>query len=186
MLFLALAGAALLQPAALPREAAALGRLYHHARAPRARAPRPALLLEEAERVAPISVSAPARSLARPPGSLGALGALRALWRCTSFHDFMQRVREAQGDVVRINLQPVLPPTYLMFGKAANRRVLGDFDASLEQVLQELINVLPVSARIPSEVDHALQRNVAALFQNETHVATLLPSFVPASLSAAT
>lgn len=45
-----------------------------------------------------------------------------------------------------------------MMGKAANRGVLSQQDAALEQVLQELINVLPVSAKIPSEVDVELQR----------------------------
>ena len=86
-------------------------------------------------------------------------------------------------------------------GKAANRGVLFDLDSSLEQVLQELINVLPVSARIPSEVrqiicqlppftqqmvdvhyeiqvDYELQRKVGALFQSAAYVNERLPSFV--------
>ena len=52
-------------------------------------------------------------------------------------------------------------PLQLTMGKAANRGVLSQQDAALEQVLQELINVLPVSANIPSEVDIELQRKVA-------------------------
>ena len=69
-------------------------------------------------------------------------------------------MRAQHGDVVHVNLWPVLPPIYLMMGKAANRGVLSQQDAALEQVLQELINVLPVSAKIPSEVDVELQRKV--------------------------
>ena len=72
----------------------------------------------------------------------------------------VRHVRAQHGDVVHINLWPVLPPIYLMMGKAANRGVLSQQDAALEQVLQELINVLPVSAKIPSEVDVELQRKV--------------------------
>ena len=38
-------------------------------------------------------------------------------------------------------------------GKEANRKVLSSLDNGLEQILQELINLLPVSAKVPSEVD---------------------------------
>ena len=104
-----------------------------------------------------------------------------------------------------------------MMGKDANRGVLFELDASLQQagdtagiacarglrgwpthpctdspvsagshtrpracpqVLQELINVLPVSANIPSAVDVELQTRVARLFQNEANVNRLLPSFI--------
>jgi len=102
---------------------------------------------------------------------------LRGL-RSRSFHDFMLNVRDAHGDVVRINLWPVLPPIYLLMGKSANRGVLRDLDASLEQVLQDLINYLPVAAKIPSEVDVELQKKVASLFQSVGTVNTRLPSFI--------
>eukprot|EP00316_Scyphosphaera_apsteinii_P004472 CAMPEP_0119320424 /NCGR_PEP_ID=MMETSP1333-20130426/52420_1 /TAXON_ID=418940 /ORGANISM="Scyphosphaera apsteinii, Strain RCC1455" /LENGTH=482 /DNA_ID=CAMNT_0007327145 /DNA_START=432 /DNA_END=1883 /DNA_ORIENTATION=- len=90
----------------------------------------------------------------------------------------MLAVREAHGDVVRINLWPVLPPIYLMMGKEANRGVLSELDQSLEQVLQDLINLLPVSANIPSEVDVELQKKVASLFQSVATVNERLPSFI--------
>jgi len=44
-------------------------------------------------------------------------------------------------------------------------------------VLQQLINVLPVAASVPAEVDEDLQRKVAGLFQSEKVVNRLLPSF---------
>ena len=47
----------------------------------------------------------------------------------------------------------------------------------MPQVLQDLINVLPVSAKIPSEVDVELQRKVASFFQSETTVNRQLPRF---------
>eukprot|EP00967_Tisochrysis_lutea_P023608 scaffold27118_cov31-Tisochrysis_lutea.AAC.2 len=78
---------------------------------------------------------------------------------------------------MKIELWPVLPPIYLMMGKAANRGVFSEFDSSLGQILQELINVLPVSARIPKEEDVQLQKRVATLFQSGTVVDELLPSF---------
>ena len=49
--------------------------------------------------------------------------------------------------------------------------------ARVPQVLQDLINVLPVSAKIPSEVDVELQRKVASFFQSETTVNRQLPRF---------
>lgn len=97
---------------------------------------------------------------------------------CGSFHDFMLAVRMAHGDVVRINLWPVLPPIYLMMGKEANRGVLSELDQSLEQVLQDLINFLPVSANIPSKVDVELQKKTASLFQNVSTVNERLPFFL--------
>jgi len=62
-------------------------------------------------------------------------------------------------------------------GKEANRDVLSSLDPSLEQILQELINLLPISAKVPSEVDVALQKKVASLFQSERVVNERLPSF---------
>jgi|TARA_B110001469_G_C9432342_1_gene219616 hypothetical protein len=49
------------------------------------------------------------------------------------------------------------------------------------QVLQDLINVLPVSAKIPSEVDVELQRKVASFFQKESIVNGQLPRFISAA-----
>ena len=49
------------------------------------------------------------------------------------------------------------------------------------QVLQDLINVLPVSAKIPSEVDVELQRKVASFFQKEATVNGQLPGFISAA-----
>ena len=43
-------------------------------------------------------------------------------------------------------------PRYLLQGTAANRAILNDLDVALEQILQELVNLLPVQARVPSEV----------------------------------
>jgi len=97
--------------------------------------------------------------------------------RCNSFHEFMVHVRAAHGDTVRVNLWPVLPPIYLMQGRAANRAVLFELDDSLQQVLQDMINVLPVSARIPSEVDMKLQVKVAQLFQSASYVNERIPTF---------
>ena len=93
----------------------------------------------------------------------------------------MSFVRREQGDAVLLDLRPVLPPTYVLMGKEANRGVLSDHDPSLEQILQELINLLPVSARVPSEVDVELQKKVAALFSNTAVVNERLPSFTAIS-----
>ena len=76
-----------------------------------------------------------------------------------------------------LDLRPFAPKTYLLMGKEANRDVLSSLDPGLEQILQELINVLPVSAKVPSEVDVPLQRKVASLFQSEAVVNERLPSF---------
>ena len=56
-------------------------------------------------------------------------------------------------------------------------------DAEAWQVLQDLINVLPVSAKIPSEVDVELQRKVASFFQNVNMVDAQLPRFLTAARS---
>jgi len=90
----------------------------------------------------------------------------------------MLHVRAQHGDIVHIDLWPVLPPIYLTMGEAANRGVLSQQDAAMEQVLQELINLLPVQANVPSEVDEELQRKVAAFFQNGQAVDSQLPSFL--------
>jgi len=137
-------------------------------------------MLEGGRRGGSSEVRASAASTAVPryrvPG-IAPLTWLRGL-RSGSFHDFMLNVRQSHGDVVRINLWPVLPPIYLLMGKSANRGVLRDLDASLEQVLQDLINFLPVSANIPSEVDVELQKKVATLFQSSATVNSRLPSFI--------
>lgn len=95
----------------------------------------------------------------------------------------MLYVRAQHGDIVHVNLWPVLPPIYLTMGKAANQGVLSQQDAAMEQVLQELINVLPVSANVPSEVDVELQRKVATFFQNGQVVDGQLPSFLSTARS---
>ena len=89
----------------------------------------------------------------------------------------MARLRSQQGDAVFLDLWPFAPKTYLLMGKEANRDVLSSLDPGLEQILQELINVLPISAKVPSEVDVELQRKVASLFQSERVVNERLPSF---------
>jgi len=89
----------------------------------------------------------------------------------------MAHMRSEQGDAIMLDLWPFAPKTYLLMGKEANRDVLEGLDPSLEQILQELINVLPVSAKVPSEVDVALQRKVASLFQSEKIVNARLPIF---------
>jgi hypothetical protein len=140
---------------------------------------------------------------------LSPLTAVQAVWKSSSFHDFMLHVRAQQGDIVQVDLWPVLPPIYVVMGKAANRAVLSDLDSALEQVpcsrardapkdmagsrslapllawqvLQDLINVLPVSAKIPSEVDVELQRKVASFFQNVNMVDAQLPRFLTAARS---
>ena len=132
-----------------------------------------------AERADPGEIRASA-TLSAPPRSVPDVSLWTWLKGVTSgsFHDFMLAVRDAHGDVSRVNLWPVLPPIYLMMGKSANRGVLSELDASLEQVLQDLINFLPVSANIPSEVDVELQKKVASLFQSVSTVNARLPSFV--------
>ena len=107
--------------------------------------------------------------------------AARAAWTSNSFHEFMAYMRAHQGDILEVDLWPVLPPIYLVMGKAANRAVLSELDSALEQVLQDLINVLPVSAKIPSEVDVELQRKVASFFQKESTVNGQLPRFISAA-----
>jgi len=111
------------------------------------------------------------------PERLSPWVALSSAWKSSgSFRDFMAHVRQAQGDVVSFHLWPVLPPTYLLQGRAANQAILSDLDFALEQILQELVNLLPVQARVPSEVDVALQQNVAQLFQSERFVNGRIPS----------
>ena len=119
----------------------------------------------------------PARGFTPRVQSLSPWVVLKSAFRAGSFAEFMQGVRREQGDAILVDLQPVLPPTYLLMGKEANREVLSTQDPSLEQVLQELINLLPVSARVPSEVDVQLQRRVAGLFQSVSVVNARLPSF---------
>mmetsp|Transcript_25172 Transcript_25172/g.43020 ORF Transcript_25172/g.43020 Transcript_25172/m.43020 type:complete len:518 (-) Transcript_25172:290-1843(-) len=112
---------------------------------------------------------------------LSFLSLLRTAWRSRkehSFHKFMLDLRRTHGDAMVLNLWPVLPPMYVMMGKAANRAVLFEMDASLEQVLQDLLNALPISARIPSEVDERLQARVGQLFQSEAYVNERLPAFL--------
>ena len=104
--------------------------------------------------------------------------AVRGAFKSKSFTEFMQFLRREQGESIKLDLWPVLPPTYVVMGKTANRGVLSELDPSLEQILQELINLLPVSARIPSEVDVELQKKVASLFQSVQTVNARLPSFV--------
>ena len=111
------------------------------------------------------------------PVKLSPWVALRGAIQSKSFGDFMKFVRREQGDSILLDLRPVLPRTYVLMGKEANRGVLSELDPSLDQILQELINLLPVSARIPSEVDVELQKDVARLFQNTAVVNERLPSF---------
>jgi cytochrome P450 len=111
------------------------------------------------------------------PVKLSLWVALKGALRSSTFHDFMMHVRHQLGDAVYFDLRPVLPLTYVLMGKAANKAVLSELDPSLEQILQELINVLPVSARVPAEVDVELQKKVAQLFSNAAVVNERLPSF---------
>jgi hypothetical protein len=147
------------------------------------------------------------RHAKRAPG-MSPWTAARAAWTSNSFHEFMTYMRKHQGDILEVDLWPVLPPIYLVMGKAANRAVLSELDSALEQVpcgraraaalgvptanpatrarrtpqvLQDLINVLPVSAKIPSEVDVELQRKVASFFQKESIVNGQLPRFISAA-----
>ena len=105
------------------------------------------------------------------------LVAVQAAVSSDSFGEFMAHLRNKQGDAVYFDLWPFAPKTYLLMGKEANRDILSSLDPGLEQILQELINVLPVSAKVPSEVDVPLQRKVASLFQSESVVNERLPSF---------
>ena len=106
--------------------------------------------------------------VALEPVNFSPLVAVRAAVDSNSFGEFMAHMRTKQGDAVVLDLWPFAPKTYLLMGKEANREVLSSLDTSLEQILQELINLLPVSAKVPSEVDVPLQRKVASLFQSET------------------
>lgn len=116
-------------------------------------------------------------SLMATPVPLSPWVALKGALNCKSFPEFMDHVRHAQGDAVSLNLWPVLPMIYVLQGKVANRLVLDKLDPNLEQILQELINFLPVSARVPSEVDVDLQVKVAQLFSSVSVVNERLPSF---------
>ena len=111
------------------------------------------------------------------PVALSPWVALKGAVRSSSFGEFMNYVRKEQGDAVWFDLWPFAPKTYVLMGKEANRGVLSDLDPSLEQILQELINLLPISARVPSEVDVELQKKVAQLFSNAAVVNERLPSF---------
>ena len=111
------------------------------------------------------------------PVNFSPLVAIQAAFSSDSFGEFMAHMRTKQGDCVVLDLWPVAPKTYLLMGKEANKEVLSSLDPSLEQILQELINVLPVAAKVPSEVDVELQRKVASLFQSEKVVNARLPSF---------
>jgi len=112
------------------------------------------------------------------PTRLTPWAAARAAFGCGSFHEFTERVRARHGDAVFMDLWPVAPRTYLLQGPEANRKVLSDLDPSLEQIFQELINVLPIAARVPSEADVGLQKQVATLFQSQAIVNQRLPSFI--------
>ena len=120
---------------------------------------------------------APAPAAIPTPVPLSPWVALRGAFSSKSFTDFMSHMRREQGDAVLIDLRPVGPPTYLLMGKAANKGVLSELDPSLEQILQELITLLPVAARVPSEGDVELQKKVASLFSNAAVVNERLPSF---------
>ena len=128
-------------------------------------------------RSAPVVAVAGAATKPNKASTLPFWSAIKGAWGAESFADFMAFVRREAGDVVLIDLSPVLPPTYLLMGKSANRYVLSEADPSLEQVLQRLINLLPVAANIPTEVDEDLQKKVSALFQSQRNVNRLLPAF---------
>ena len=64
---------------------------------------------------------------AQPAPKLDFWTGLRAAWAVRSappgqsaFECFMANLREAKGDVLNLDLSPVLPPTYILMGKAAN------------------------------------------------------------------
>ena len=126
---------------------------------------------------APATAAMGLDSLPDPVG-LSPWVALRGVSSCRNFADFMSHLRREQGDALMLDLRPVLPPVYLLQGKAANRNVFSALDVSLEQILQELITLLPVAARVPSEVDYELQKRVASLFSNAAVVNQRLPSFI--------
>ena len=137
-------------------------------------APSRCLLQPSARCASPVCVDQPQLT----PAQLTPWAAAREAWGCDSFHEFATRVRRRHGDVVFMDLWPVLPRTYLLQGPEANRMVLSDLDPSLEQILQELINVLPIDSRVPSEVDTVLQKQVATLFQSQEIVNQRLPAFI--------
>ena len=179
MALLVVGGACVQLPATTPAQKIGGSRAPPRLRAPPLPATRCGGGCMRAERADPGEIRASA-TLSAPPRSVPDVSLWTWLKGVTSgsFHDFMREVRDAHGDVSRVNLWPVLPPIYLMMGKSANRGVLSELDASLEQVLQDLINFLPVSANIPSEVDVELQKKVASLFQSVSTVNARLPSFV--------
>ena len=179
MALLVVGGACVQLPATTPAQKIGGSRAPPRLRAPPLPATRCGGCCMRAERADPGEIRASA-TLSAPPRSVPDVSLWTWLKGSTSgsFHDFMREVRDAHGDVSRVNLWPVLPPIYLMMGKSANRGVLSELDASLEQVLQDLINFLPVSANIPSEVDVELQKKVASLFQSVSTVNARLPSFV--------
>ncbi len=118
-----------------------------------------------------------------PAVRLRPIATAKSAWAAGSFREFMQQLRHVHGDAILIDLWPVLPPTYLLMGKTANRGVLAELDSGLDQVLQELINILPVDARIPHEEDKELQRQVATLFNSVRFVDGRMPSFFSSARS---
>mmetsp|Transcript_115830 Transcript_115830/g.201091 ORF Transcript_115830/g.201091 Transcript_115830/m.201091 type:complete len:581 (-) Transcript_115830:50-1792(-) len=111
------------------------------------------------------------------PVELSFWTALKGAFSSQTFRDFMTYVRRECGDSVFVNLWPMLPPMYVLMGKAANRGVLSELDPSLAQILQEFINLLPISARVPAEEDVLLQRKMAQLFSNTQIINKRLPVF---------
>ena len=68
-----------------------------------------------------------AAAAATPAPKLDFWTGLRAAWAVRSappgqsaFECFMANLRESKGDVLNLDLRPVLPPTYILMGKAAN------------------------------------------------------------------
>jgi len=78
---------------------------------------------------------------------------LRAVLACGgSFPEFMRLTRAAhQEDVLRIQV-PTMPPAYLLMGTAANRFILSDADASMDQA--RAIHALHLASPLPLPTPH--------------------------------
>ena len=95
--------------------------------------------------------------------------AARAAWTSNSFHEFMVYMRAQQGDILEVDLWPVLPPIYLVMGKAANRAVLSELDAALEQVPCACAPAV-APRQTPTPAAHSFAAGAAGLDQRAARV----------------
>jgi cytochrome P450 len=95
--------------------------------------------------------------------------------------EFLAHAKQAQGEAFWFHLWPVFPPIYVLMGKAGNRAVFSEFDASLKQMLQvifgSVLKLVGASIKVPTEEDAALQKKVQLFFQSTRVINERLPLF---------